>query len=87
MAEQVKDYKPSPAHFSCFSRVSGVAIDNWIHAACSWYHDIAPARALGLRRIRVDRDRTGEDPSTATRRVESVAELPEAVRWVEAARD
>jgi 2-haloacid dehalogenase len=60
--------------------VSGVEPSNWIHAACSWYHDIAPARELGLRRIWVDRDRTGEDPSTATLRIESAAELPAAVK-------
>lgn len=78
-AEQVKDYKPSLAHFRYFSRVSGVEMGNWIHAACSWYHDIAPAREMGLRRIWVDRDGTGEDPSTATLRIGAIAGLPSAV--------
>lgn len=83
-AEQVKDYKPSLAHFRYFSRVSGVEMNNWIHAACSWYHDIAPARELGLRSIWVDRDKTGEDPATATLRIESAAELPAAVKKLSA---
>lgn len=83
-AEQVKDYKPSLEHFRYFSRVSGVDKTNWIHAACSWYHDIAPARELGLRCIWVDRDRTGQDPASASLRIELVAELPAAVQRLSA---
>jgi 2-haloacid dehalogenase len=82
-AEQVKDYKPSLAHFRYFSRVSGVDHTRWVHAACSWYHDISPARELGIRRIWVDRDRTGEDPTAATLRIASAAELPGAVAQLE----
>jgi 2-haloacid dehalogenase len=81
-AEQVKDYKPSLAHFRYFSRVSGVEKANWIHAACSWYHDVAPAREMGIRCIWIDRDRTGEDPQTATMRIEGATELPGAVERV-----
>lgn len=78
-AEEVKDYKPSLAHFRHFWRVSGVARENWIHAACSFYHDIGPAREMGIARIWVDRDRTGEDPAAATARITGLAELPAAV--------
>ncbi|HEY0945680.1 MAG TPA: HAD family hydrolase [Opitutaceae bacterium] len=78
-AEQVKDYKPALAHFRYFSRVSGVDHDRWVHAACSWYHDITPTRELGIRRIWVDRDRTGDDESAATLRIENAAQLPAAV--------
>ncbi len=78
-AEQVKDYKPSLAHFRYFWRVSGVEKANWIHAACSWYHDVQPAREMGVRCIWVDRDRTGDDPTAATVRIESAADLPGAV--------
>ena len=79
-AEQVRDYKPSLAHFRYFWRVSGVAQENWIHAACSFYHDIVPAKEMGIRRIWIDRDRTGEAPAAATVRIDSVQELPAAVR-------
>ncbi|MBI2518406.1 MAG: HAD hydrolase-like protein [Opitutae bacterium] len=78
-AEQVKDYKPSLAHFHYFRRVSGVEFGQWIHAACSFYHDIGPAKQLGIRRIWIDRDNTGENPAAATLRITSVAELPGAV--------
>jgi FMN phosphatase YigB (HAD superfamily) len=36
-----------------------------VHVANSWYHDIAPARALGLRHVWLDRERTGEDAGTS----------------------
>lgn len=79
-AERVADYKPSPAHFRYFLRVSGVGDGDWVHVANSWYHDIAPARALGLPRVWLDRDDTGEDPAGASVRVRSAPDVREAVR-------
>jgi 2-haloacid dehalogenase len=38
-----------------------------VHVACSYFHDIVPARDLGIKRIWIDRDRTGEDPANASR--------------------
>jgi 2-haloacid dehalogenase len=77
-AEQVKDYKPSLAHFRYFWRASGVEKDRWVHAACSWFHDIQPAQEMGIRRIWVDRDRTRHDASAATLRIENAQALPAA---------
>ena len=79
-AEQVRSYKPAPAHFAEFARRTNVDRDHWIHAACSWFHDIAPARRLGIRRIWIDRDRTGEDPSAAHRVLPDLRDLPQAAR-------
>jgi 2-haloacid dehalogenase len=79
-AEQVKDYKPSLSHFRRFFRVSGVDMSDWVHVACSWFHDIAAARELGLKRIWMDRDCTGEDPSGATVRLPDALGLVETVR-------
>lgn len=70
-AERVGDYKPSLTHFRSFAQLT--APDEWIHVACSWYHDIAPAREIGLPRIWLDRDRTGEDETTASARVVGAA--------------
>jgi 2-haloacid dehalogenase len=65
-AERVRSYKPALAHFEYFrDRVLGEG-DEWVHTACSWFHDIAPARELGISRIWIDRDRSGHDPSAAT---------------------
>jgi 2-haloacid dehalogenase len=74
-AEQVGNYKPDLAHFTEFERRTGVDRGDWVHAAVSYFHDMGPARALGLRRVWVDRERTGQDPSTVSARVTSLAEL------------
>ncbi|MSR54257.1 MAG: HAD family hydrolase [Gemmataceae bacterium] len=74
-AEQVKDYKPSHGHFRRFFRVSGVNMADWVHVACSWFHDIAPAREFGLKRIWIDRDRTGQQADPGTIRLENASEL------------
>jgi len=79
-AEQVGDYKPSPNHFRYFSRVSGVDHADWVHVACSWYHDIIPARDQGIKRIWIDRELTGEDSGAASIRLLSATALPMAVR-------
>jgi 2-haloacid dehalogenase len=81
-AEQVTDYKPSLSHFRRFFRVSGVEMSDWVHVACSWFHDIAPAREFGVKRIWIDRDHTGEDPGGATKRLTDAEGLVEAVRAV-----
>jgi 2-haloacid dehalogenase len=78
-AERVRDYKPSPTHFRFFSRSSGVKDADWVHVACSWYHDIAPARDLGIKRVWLDRDRTGEGAATASVRIRSAGEVCDAV--------
>jgi 2-haloacid dehalogenase len=78
-AERVRDYKPSLAHFRYFARLTGATRDTWVHVACSWYHDIAPARDLALGCVWLDRDRTGEDPSSASAYVQSAADVPDAV--------
>ncbi len=78
-AEQVQDYKPSLGHFRFFSAESGVDHGQWVHVACSWFHDIAPAREMGIKRIWLDREMTGEDASAASRRINSAGELAQAV--------
>jgi 2-haloacid dehalogenase len=77
-AEQVGSYKPAMGHFLHFAMKTSVANANWVHAACSWFHDIAPARNLGIARVWVDRDRTGDDPAAASRVISDLAGLPEA---------
>lgn len=78
-AERAADYKPSLAHFRRFSRISGVRDGDWIHVANSWYHDITPARDLGIPRVWLDRDDTGEDPRGASVRVRAATEVRDAV--------
>jgi FMN phosphatase YigB (HAD superfamily) len=49
-----------------------------VHVANSWYHDIAPARALGVRHVWLDRERTGEDPG-ATVQVDRATDVAGAI--------
>jgi 2-haloacid dehalogenase len=79
-AEEVGNYKPDLAHFTEFERRSGVDRANWVHAAVSWFHDMQPARDLGLRRVWVDREGTGQDPSTVTARVTDLVGLVAVAR-------
>ena len=78
-AERVRGYKPAPWHFRAFQRLTRVNRCDWVHVACSWYHDIAPAHALGVQTVWLDRERTGEDESRASARVQSAAEVSGAV--------
>jgi 2-haloacid dehalogenase len=77
-AQAVQSYKPSPPHFLEFRRRRDPAPGRWVHAACSWVHDIEPASGLGLPTVWIDRDRTGHDPARAS------AVLPDAVGLAEA---
>lgn len=77
-AQHVRSYKPALGHFRFFKETIGDA--PWIHAACSWFHDIVPARAVGIPRVWVDRDRTGDEPAIATRVIPDLTELPSIVR-------
>lgn len=79
-AQDVQSYKPALAHFRRFRDSIGDA--PWIHAACSWFHDIVPARRLGIPRVWVDRDRTGDDPAIASRVIPNLEDLPTIVRMV-----
>ena len=45
-AEQVGSYKPGPGHFEAARKRTGGA--PWLHVAQSYFHDIQPARALGI---------------------------------------
>jgi 2-haloacid dehalogenase len=79
-AERVRDYKPSLTHFRSFAELSGADQADWIHVACSFYHDIEPAGRFGVRTVWLDRDNTGEDPAAASAHVTSASEVTAAIR-------
>jgi 2-haloacid dehalogenase len=78
-AERVRGYKPAPWHFRAFERLSAANRSDWVHVACSWYHDIAPAQALGIKRVWLDRERTGEDPASASVHIRNAADVVGAI--------
>lgn len=63
-AEQAKAYKPSPRTFEYAIERIGLPKTEILHVAQSLYHDIAPARALGLATVWVNR-RQGQEGSGA----------------------
>lgn len=69
-AEQVGRYKPDPRNFRALLTRLDVAPDRVLHVAQSLFHDIAPAHALGLTTVWINRrhDRPGfgaTPPATA----------------------
>jgi len=55
-AEQAQSYKPSLNNFKlAFSRI-GIPQEQILHVAASLYHDIVPARSLGLTTVWVNRN-------------------------------
>ena len=77
-AEQVRAYKPSPRNFERALEVMGVAKGRVLHAAQSRYHDVAPASALGMATVWVNRrhDRPGEG-ATARSTAQPDLEVPD----------
>jgi 2-haloacid dehalogenase len=70
-AQQMRSYKPAHRNFEEAIRRSGLSKDQILHAGQSLYHDIAPANALGIQNVWVNRPsiRPGSGaarPGTAT---------------------
>lgn len=54
-AQQAKSYKPSLNNFHLALRRIGMPTDKILHVACSLFHDIGPAKGLGLSTVWVNR--------------------------------
>jgi len=80
-AEDVGSYKPEAGHWLEFLRRSGAAKGEVLHVAQSIYHDIIPARQLGIASAWINRygERfpTGAEPSIISRDLAGLAEVLE----------
>jgi 2-haloacid dehalogenase/putative hydrolase of the HAD superfamily len=77
-AQQVRSYKPEPAHFTeCARRVGGKR--GWVHVASSHYHDVAPCVKARVPVIWVNRSKETLEPSQKKPTLE-VASLKEAAK-------
>jgi 2-haloacid dehalogenase len=77
-AQQVRSYKPEPAHFTeCARRVGGKR--GWVHVASSHYHDVAPCVKARVPVIWVNRSKETLDSSQKKPTLE-VTSLKEAAK-------
>src|SRR5215212_8754723 len=77
-AQQVRSYKPDPAHFKeCERRIGSKK--GWVHVASSYYHDVEPCLKAKVPVIWVNRH--GEDlESGAKKPTEEVKSLKDALK-------
>ena len=60
VASEIGSYKPARRHWDEFFARSGASPERHVHVAASLFHDVAPAVALGLRTVWINR--LGEEP-------------------------
>jgi 2-haloalkanoic acid dehalogenase type II len=77
-AQEVGAYKPNPAHFVEARRRIGHA--PWLHAAQSYFHDVVPARQLGIPVAWINRH--GEPPRRAALPDREFRTLEELADWL-----
>jgi 2-haloacid dehalogenase len=72
-AAEARSYKPAHGHWERFFSEAGADRDRHVHVAASLFHDIAPARELGLTAVWINR--LGEESG-----LPRAAELPDLKR-------
>ena len=73
-AQQVRAYKPAHKHFLAARERIGTR--RWLHAAQSYFHDVVPARALGIPVAWINRKRSAApDGGQADREFRTLADL------------
>jgi 2-haloacid dehalogenase/putative hydrolase of the HAD superfamily len=79
-AQQVRSYKPDPAHFNEFARRIG-GKKGWVHVGSSYYHDIEPCIKLKVPTIWVNRNKETLDAGQKkpTLEVKSLLEAAKAL--------
>ncbi|SRR6266508_208826 len=78
VAEDVHSYKPAHGHWQRFFEVTEADRERHAHVAASLFHDIAPARELGLTSVWVNR--LGEEPKPEPdREIPDLSPLPDVL--------
>ncbi|MGZ4815294.1 MAG: haloacid dehalogenase type II [Terriglobales bacterium] len=73
-AQQARSYKPSHRNFELALERIGLPREKVLHCAQSIYHDIVPARKLGIANVWMNR-RIGREGSGATRAAQEMPDL------------
>lgn len=77
-AQQVRAYKPAPPHFEAARRVIGAR--RWLHVGQGYFHDMVPARALGLPTAWINRN--GDAPFDGGQADREFPTLTELADWL-----
>lgn len=89
-AQQLRSYKPAPAHFTTLLARTGERPDGVLHVAQSLFHDVATATSLGLSTVwvnrRGDREGGGATPASDARPDLEVPDLATLVRLIDGQR-
>jgi 2-haloacid dehalogenase len=78
VASEIASYKPGHRHWEEFFDRSGADRDRHVHVAASLFHDIAPARELGLTSVWINRLDERADPEP-TRELADLSALPDVL--------
>ena len=78
-AQQLRSYKPAHGHFLTARERIGDA--RWLHAAQSYFHDVVPARELGIPVAWINRK--AEEPQGQARPDRNLHDLAELADWLE----
>ncbi|MGH3071597.1 MAG: haloacid dehalogenase type II [Gaiellaceae bacterium] len=82
-AEEVKSYKPAHAHWERFFDKSTAVRARHVHVAASLFHDVEPAKELGLKTVWISRGGADSFAHTARskpdRELVDLSELPETL--------
>jgi 2-haloacid dehalogenase len=78
VAEDVESYKPAHAHWERFFEATTADGDHHVHVAASLFHDIKPARELGLRSVWINRLDETADPEP-DRELSDLSALPDTL--------
>jgi 2-haloacid dehalogenase len=78
VAEDVDSYKPAHRHWERFFEATTADREAHVHVAASLFHDIAPARELGLRTVWINRLAEKADPEP-DRQLTDLTPLPDTL--------
>ena len=78
VASEIGSYKPGHRHWERFFAETGADRARHVHVAASLFHDIAPARELGLTSVWINRLGERADPEP-TRELPDLTRLPETL--------
>ena len=78
VASEIDSYKPAHRHWERFFAETGADRVRHVHVAASLFHDIAPARELGLASVWINRLGERADPEP-TRELPDLTRLPETL--------